>query len=212
MNRYIALLMSLILLAAMLSGCLPSGDPNMETLPSKTAPTTTAPTQTQPTTVPTQPTTVPTQPKDPGVELESQTQCSLYCTYSEAKKVAWPIIIKTASELQEFANTEFGKEIFDVSDIADVYAYFNDAFFEEHTLILVAIYIESGQNQILDVYSAVKKDGCYYFEIGMSEGPVLGPAFRESYVWFIEVKDDVPKDATIYFELLQSTLHLIPEE
>lgn len=208
MKRCIALLVSMILLASMLSGCLQSTDPNVETLPTKTAPTTTAAPQTQPTTVPTQPTTIPTQPEDPGVELESQTECTLHCTYSEAEKVEWPVVIKSSAELLEFANSDAGKVFFDASDIADVYAHFNDAFFEEHTLILVAIYIETGHNQILDVYSAVKKDGCYYFSIAMSRGPVVGPAFHESAVWLIEVKDDMPKNATIYFEL-QSNLELI---
>lgn len=201
MKKYICLAVALALVATLLSGCLPSSSPNLNTQPTTTAPTTTAQAQTQPTTVPTQPTTVPTQPEDPGIELESQILCSLRCKYSQAESVEWPIVIKTVAELQEFANTDFGKVIFDVSDISDVYARFDDAFFEEHTLILVAILIKSGHNQLLDVYSAVKKDGYYYFKIDESKSPVLGPAMNSCRIWFIEVKDDVPKDATICVEL-----------
>ncbi len=206
MKRCIALLLSMILLASILSGCLSSSDPKPETLPTKTAPTTTAPTQAQPTTVPTQPTTVPTQPEAPDVELEAQADYSVD-PYPCLQREGWPKIISSVEELEELANSDIGRTFNYVPDAIERY---DDSFFEEHTLLLVYLYTYPVFLKY-HVRSCIKlADGSYSIVLYGEQLPWGDCANMPRYiVTFIAVKDHVPKDAVIHFTFLDENTKLI---
>ncbi len=202
MKRCTALLVSMILLASMLSGCLASSDPNLETLPS----TTTTPTQTQPTTVPTQPTTVPTQPEDPGVELEAQADFSMN-PYPLPQNEEWPKIISSVEELEQLANSDFGQSLSYISRAVERY---DDSFFEEHTLILVYLHTYP-LNKIYHVSSCLKMADGSYSVVLYGERQLYGDTANlpRYIVPFIAIKDHVPKDAVIQFTILDEDTKLI---
>lgn len=202
MKYFISLLLSVILLASMLSGCLASSDPNLETLPS----TTTAPPRTQPTTVSTQPTTVPTQPEDPGVELEAQADCSVD-PYPYPQREGWPKIISSVNELEELANSDIGHTLRYAPNVVERY---DDLFFEEHTLILVYLYTYPVFLRY-HVSSCTKlADGSYSFVLYGEQLPWGDCAHMPRYiVTFIAIKDHVSKDAVLQFTFLDENTKLI---
>lgn len=206
MKRCMALLLSMILLASMLSGCLASGDPNMETLPTKTAPTTTAAPQTQPTTVPTQPTTGPTQPVVHDVEIEAQADYSIK-PKPLPENEEWPKIISSAEELDELIKSDFGQSL---NNMAEEIQRYDDSFFEEHTLLLVYLYTYPVFLKY-HVRSCIKlADGSYSIEMYGEQLPWGNSASWPRYIiTFIAVKDHVPKDAVIQFTFLDENTRLI---
>lgn len=196
MKRCVALLASMILLASMLSGCLASDDPNPETLPTKTAPTTTAPTQTQPTTVPTQPTTVPTQPEGPETEIAYNLNRTSLTAYWAAEAPKWPLVIKSMEELRNFAKTNFVTYMLGKEEFVDFY---DDAFFDEHTLLVVCIRTPADLDY--ELQSCMKMtDGTYAITLKRSEGGGGNGSNIPCYhIMFIGIKDDVGKDAVVEF-------------
>ena len=205
MNRYISLLLTLILLTSMLSGCLAS-DPNLETLPTKTAPATTASTQTQPTTVPTQPTTVPTRPEDPEKEVAYSLNRTSLTAYWADEAPKWPLVIKSMDELRDFAKTNFVTYMLGKEEFVDFY---DDVFFDEHTLLVVCIRTPA----VLDyeLQSCMKMtDGTYSIALKRSEGGGGNDSSIPCYrILFIGIKDDVGKDAVIEFSLPDPYVELV---
>ena len=206
MKKYISLWLSVILLVGMLSGCLSSGNSNLASQPTTTLPTT-APTQpkTQPTTVPTQPTTVPTQPEDTTEELEAQAGAKPETgNAAYMKNVKWPKIIKSKEELEGLLNSDFGKMLH-TETISYVTDRYDDAFFEEYSLVLLGmILVPHYVRTWFCVESCAKNTDLGYYLIELSSaGTYMGSHLFDRYsVFFIEVKDDIPVDAIIYFELL----------
>lgn len=196
MNKFMSMVLAVILLAGMLSGCFSSGNSNLASQPTTTVPTT-SPTQLQTTTTaPTQPTTVPTQPEDTGIELEARVYYQLV-SGSSARKIKWPVIIKSAADLKKFADSDFGKSLAYISEAVD---YYDDTFFAENNLILVCLYSGADSFGSFSVESCIKKDGYYLINLGPGEVHV-GPNWYIYHILFIEVKDDIAKNAVVYFEI-----------
>ncbi len=214
MKKYISLWLSVILLAGMLSGCLPSGNPNLASQPTTTMPTT-EPTQpkTQPTTVPTQPTTVPTQPEDTTIEVAAQIRFYKYLErfYDATRAEKWPKIINSAEDFKKFLESDYMQTIrsdkygFSSNDL-EILERYDDAFFEENSLVLLCLYDANGNFcGSFGVDSCVKYDGYYdgYFIVSVGVGGFYcGPFwFNTHYIVFIEINEVVEEHAVFYFEI-----------
>jgi hypothetical protein len=204
MNKFMSMVLAVILLVGMLSGCSLSGNSNLATQPTTTVPTT-SPTRPQTTTTaPTQPTTVPTQPEDPGVELEAQADLSKE-PYPLPQNEEWPKIINSVEELEELANSDFGQSL-----NTQAFERYDDLFFEEHTLILVYLFTHPVLKNY-HVSSCLKMTDGSYSVVLYGEVELIGDAghLPRYIVTFIAIKDHVSKDAVIQFTILDEETKLI---
>lgn len=201
------MVLAVILLAGMLSGCFSSGNSNLASQPTTTVPTT-SPTQLQTTTTaPTQPTTVPTQPEDTGIEVAAHIRHykSLERFYDETRAERWPKIINSAEDFKKLLESDYMQMLTFGSYDLEVLESYDDAFFEDNSLVLICLFDADG-NFVgsFGVDSCVKYDSYFdgHYIVSLGDGGFhCGPHWYDThYILFIEINDVVKDHAVFYYE------------
>lgn len=221
MKHFTRLLLTLMALAIILTGCgtaTPSNPNMLQTTPAATTSTTeiatTVPSLPQ-TTAPSQPTTVPEQVPDNDTEPDHITRYNVSFDARIIKyqyigdTIQWPLVIKSAADLKKLP--EYGSEhyIFDYIHILENY---NASFFANHTLIAVCLYTQPGTRfaayQAEDICKL--EDGSYEISLNPFHNTAIITKESPSYdVLLIEVKADIPQDAIFHFTVAEGCGQLV---
>ena len=202
MKKPICLLLALVLLTGVLSGCLPSSDPNLNAQPSSTEPSASevAPSQTQTTALPTQ-TTVPAEP-DPLVYTWINVPGFDWNVNAPDTIIGHVNIINSVEDLAVLGD-HLTFESYQGETLEDYLAAYDDTFYAENTLILVgnSDTYAPAYHKLVDFVR--NPDGTYFITVDDAQRPGFGNDGDHSISWIIiEVTGKIPNDAVIGYENL----------
>ena len=192
MKKYISLWLSVILLAGMLSGCLSSGNSNLASQPTTTVPTTAPIPYPTSTTVPVTQVTTPTTQQNVCEEPIPYEDHSISFGIVECD-AQWPLVIRSTEDLSNVEMTLYGG----TGDIEKYVTQFDEAFFEENTLIICEFLAEfyPSRHSVESFTKTGEKE--YVLTVREIEPGYVELVMPCSSLVFIMIPGEIPEDAVI---------------